>query len=316
MLVAWFLPRNAKIAPRPVSKVTFPPGGMVPGHGSTTCGQKVAWNSPSRRKLASWTACWTSPRHSLHTSDLQKGQKGQGKATQAAPAEVAERRSSGDPKGLGRWLQARAALQVNGIVWFNPVQHPKEAVDTIIIFLGQFWAQQAIPHEVHVVEFAHSPHEGILGTHGCDMLLLSVVKFSVYTCNHQWIFGGWKHQTYHGAQSHGSHEPTFLCCCSSGSGGGGCLQGWCQVILGAPLIFSGMTILFLPGLQRGWSSHSATQPLCHSARVARPATLPQPFAAQSLRVAEWLSGWSSLSGRVAEWLSGCFDFASRVAHPL
>ena len=63
-----------------------------------------------------------------------------------------------------------------------------------------------------------------------------------------------------------------------------------------------MTILFLPGLQRGWSSHSATQPLCHSARVARPATLPQPFAAQSLRVAEWLSGWSSLSGRVAEWL--------------
>ena len=34
--------KECKIAPRPVSKVTFPPGGMVPGHGSTTCGQKVA----------------------------------------------------------------------------------------------------------------------------------------------------------------------------------------------------------------------------------------------------------------------------------
>ena len=64
------------------------------------------------------------------------------------------------------------------------------------------------------------------------------------------------------------------------------------------------------------SAEGLEQPLCHSARVARPATLPQPFAAQSLRVAEWLSGWSSLSGRLAEWLSGCFDFASRVAHPL
>ena len=68
-------------------------------------------------------------------------------------------------------------------------------------------------------------------------------------------------------------------------------------------------------------SHSATQPLSHSARVAGPATQPLSHSgrvdgpATLTRASEWLSGWVAGCGRVAGAATQPLSHSGRAAGP-